>query len=79
MSTNLYGQNDNFDLETSHVMPALIKKFHEAKMNHEPEVIIWGTGKPFREFLHVDDMADACVYLMENFNADDIENLSISE
>ena len=72
MPTNLYGPNDNFDLETSHVMPALIRKFHEAKVKNEPEVVIWGTGKPFREFLHVDDMADACVYLMENFNADDI-------
>jgi GDP-L-fucose synthase len=72
MPTNLYGPNDNFDLETSHVMPALIRKFHEAKVNSEPEVIVWGTGKPFREFMHVDDMADACVYLMENFNADDI-------
>jgi len=72
MPTNLYGQNDNFDLETSHVMPALIRKFHEAKVKNEPEVVIWGTGKPFREFLHVDDMADACVYLMENFNTDDI-------
>ncbi|MEL7665200.1 MAG: GDP-L-fucose synthase [Methanosarcina mazei] len=72
MPTNLYGPNDNFDLETSHVMPALIRKFHDAKVNNEPEVIIWGTGKPYREFLHVDDMADACVYLMENFNTDNI-------
>lgn len=72
MPTNLYGPNDNFDLETSHVMPALVRKFHEAKVNNEPEVVIWGTGKPYREFLHVDDMADACVYLMENFNTDDI-------
>jgi GDP-L-fucose synthase len=72
MPTNLYGPNDNFDLETSHVMPALIRKFHEAKVKNEPEVVIWGTGKPYREFLHVDDMADACVYLMENFNTDDI-------
>nr|WP_292391021.1 GDP-L-fucose synthase [Methanosarcina sp. UBA5] len=72
MPTNLYGPNDNFDLETSHVMPALIRKFHEAKVKNEPEVVIWGTGKPLREFMHVDDMADACVYLMENFNIDDI-------
>jgi GDP-L-fucose synthase len=72
MPTNLYGPNDNFNLETSHVMPALIKKFHEAKINNEPEVIVWGTGSPKREFMHVDDMADASVYLMENFNADDI-------
>lgn len=72
MPTNLYGPNDNFDLETSHVMPALVRKFHEAKVKNEPEVVIWGTGKPLREFLHVDDMADACVYLMENFDMDDI-------
>jgi len=72
MPTNLYGPNDNFDLETSHVMPALIRKFHEARISHEPEVVTWGSGKPHREFLHVDDMADACVYLMENFSKDDI-------
>ena len=72
MPTNLYGPNDNYDLNTSHVMPALIRKFHEAKLNNEPEVIVWGTGMPRREFLHVDDMADACVYLMENYNAPDI-------
>lgn len=72
MPTNLYGPNDNYDLNTSHVMPALIRKFHEAKLNNEPEVIVWGTGTPRREFLHVDDMADACVYLMENYNASDI-------
>jgi len=68
MPTNLYGPNDNFDLETSHVMPALIRKFHEAKINKTPEVTIWGSGSPKREFLHVDDMADACVYLMENYD-----------
>ena len=68
MPTNLYGPNDNFDLETSHVMPALIRKFHEAKVNNEPEVVVWGTGKPLREFMHVDDMADACVFLMENYD-----------
>jgi GDP-L-fucose synthase len=72
MPTNLYGPNDNYDLNTSHVIPALIRKFHEAKLNNEPEVIAWGTGMPRREFLHVDDMADACVYLMENYNAPDI-------
>ncbi len=72
MPTNLYGPNDNFDLETSHVMPALIRKFHEARVNNETEVVVWGTGKPLREFMHVDDMADACVFLMENFNADEI-------
>lgn len=88
MPTNLYGPNDNFDLETSHVMPALIRKFHEAKMNNEPEVVVWGTGKPLREFMHVDDMADACVYLMENYDFSEIgefvnigvgEDVTISE
>lgn len=72
MPTNLYGPNDNFDLERSHVMPALIRKFHEAKVNGQTEVTIWGTGTPKREFLHVDDMADACVHLMENYNASEI-------
>ena len=72
MPTNLYGPNDNYDLETSHVMAALIRKFHEAKMNNAPQIIVWGTGAPRREFLHVDDMADACVYLMENYDAPDI-------
>lgn len=72
MPTNLYGPNDNFDLDTSHVMPALIRKFYEAKINNEPEVTIWGTGTPLREFMHVDDMADACVYLMEKYNYDEI-------
>jgi GDP-L-fucose synthase len=72
MPTNLYGQNDNFDLETSHVMPALIRKVHEAKINSDSEIIVWGTGNPKREFLHVDDMADACVYLMENYDASNI-------
>ena len=72
MPTNLYGSNDNYDLETSHVMAALIRKFHEAKMNNAPQIIVWGTGAPRREFLHVDDMADACVYLMENYDATDI-------
>jgi GDP-L-fucose synthase len=88
MPTNLYGPNDNFDLETSHVMPALIRKFHEAKVNNEPEVVVWGTGKPLRELMHVDDMADACVYLMENYDFSDIgefvnigvgEDVTISE
>lgn len=64
MPTNLYGPGDNFDLETSHVLPALLRKFHEAKLNDESQVTIWGTGKPRREFLHVDDMADACVLIM---------------
>jgi len=64
MPTNLYGPGDNFDLEKSHVLPALIRKFHEAKVSDAPEVVVWGTGKPRREFLHVDDMADACVSLL---------------
>ena len=66
MPTNLYGPNDNFDLETSHVLPALIRKFHEAKAENKPSVEIWGTGTPRREFLYVDDLADAGVFLMEN-------------
>lgn len=72
MPTNLYGPNDNFDPETSHVLAALIRRFHEAKSNNAAEVIVWGTGTPKREFLHADDMADACVYLMEKFNISDI-------
>jgi len=66
MPTNLYGPNDNFDLETSHVLPALLRKMHEAKLNNEPKVEIWGSGKPRREFLYSEDMADACVFLLEN-------------
>lgn len=66
MPTNLYGPNDNFDLETSHVLPALIRKFHEAREKGEREVVVWGTGTPKREFLHVDDLADACCFLLEN-------------
>lgn len=68
MPTNLYGINDNFDLETSHVLPALIRKFHEAKINNEEEVVMWGTGKPLREFMYVDDLADALVHLMLNYS-----------
>jgi GDP-L-fucose synthase len=75
MPTNLYGPNDNFDLENSHVLPALIRKFHEAKVNNEPFVEVWGTGKPLREFLYVDDMADACVFLMENY--DGVQHVNI--
>jgi GDP-L-fucose synthase len=70
MPTNLYGPNDNFDLNSSHVLPALIRKFHEAKDTPNPEVEIWGTGSPMREFLHVDDLADACLFLMENYSDD---------
>lgn len=75
MPTNLYGPNDNFDLESSHVLPAMIRKFHEAKVNNVEYVQLWGSGKPLREFLHVDDMADACVYLMEDYSGNEFFNL----
>ena len=68
MPTNLYGPNDNYDLAKSHVLPALIRKFHSARINSELSVSIWGTGKPQREFLHVDDLASACYFLMKNYN-----------
>jgi GDP-L-fucose synthase len=68
MPTNLYGANDNFDLANSHVLPALMRKFHEAKMNHSPTVTIWGTGTPMREFLYVDDLADALLFLMQHYD-----------
>lgn len=68
MPTNLYGFNDNYDLQNSHVLPALLRKFHEAKVNGDKEVTVWGTGTPMREFLHATDMANACVYLMKNYN-----------
>jgi GDP-L-fucose synthase len=68
MPTNLFGPNDHYDPNNSHVLPALIRKFHEAKINEEPFVTIWGSGEPKREFLHVDDVADACLFLMENYN-----------
>jgi GDP-L-fucose synthase len=70
MPTNLYGPNDNFDLESSHVLPALIRKFHEAKIAQHPAVEVWGSGSPKREFLHVDDLADACLYLMTNYSGE---------
>ncbi|MFM8529285.1 MAG: GDP-L-fucose synthase family protein, partial [Ilumatobacteraceae bacterium] len=70
MPTKLYGPNDNFDLASSHVLPALIRKFHDAKQSGGDTVEIWGTGSPMREFLHVDDLADACVFLMENYSDD---------
>jgi len=79
MPTNLYGPNDNFDLETSHVLPALIRKFHEAKINNEDEVVIWGTGKPKREFLHVDDLADALLFLMNNYDGDQFVNVGVGK
>lgn len=76
MPTNLYGINDNFDLETSHVIPAMIRKFHEAKINNQPLVTLWGTGEPVREFLFVDDLADACLFLMNNFEPTAAQNTS---
>ena len=79
MPTNLYGPNDNYDLKTSHVLPALIRKFHEAKINDEPEAVVWGSGTPRREFLHADDMADACVYLMKNYNEGGLINIGVGE
>lgn len=75
MPTNLYGLNDNYDLNKSHVLPALIRKFHEAKKNNTPEVIMWGTGSPQREFLHVDDLADACFYLMQTYHEAGLVNI----
>ena len=68
MPTNLYGQGDNFDLQNSHVLPAMIRKFHEAKVSNQSAVVLWGTGSPMREFLHVDDLAQACHYLLENYD-----------
>jgi GDP-L-fucose synthase len=75
MPTNLYGPNDNYDLNNSHVLPALISKIHTAKVNNLPKVEIWGSGNPKREFLYVDDLADACLFLMENYNQDEIINV----
>lgn len=75
MPTNLYGPGDNFDLKTSHVLPALIRKFHEARISGEESVTVWGSGTPRREFLHVDDLADACVFLMQNYGAPEIINV----
>jgi GDP-L-fucose synthase len=79
MPTNLYGENDNFDLKTSHVLPALIRKFHEAKVQDKETVEVWGTGSPKREFLYADDLADACVYLMKNYEENDIVNIGVGE
>lgn len=79
MPTNLYGPNDNFDLKNSHVLPALIRKFHEAKVNNSDTVEVWGTGTPLREFLYVDDMADACVFLMENYDGEQHVNIGTGE
>jgi len=79
MPTNLYGPGDNFDLETSHVLPALIRKFHEAKRANQPSVTLWGSGTPRREFLHVDDLADACVFLMQSYDSAEIVNVGTGE
>ncbi|MBQ3627282.1 MAG: NAD-dependent epimerase/dehydratase family protein, partial [Synergistaceae bacterium] len=79
MPTNLYGPGDNFEINNSHVMPAMLRKFHEAKINKAENVILWGTGTPRREFLHVDDLADACVFLMQNYNEDKIVNIGTGE
>lgn len=79
MPTNLYGPNDNFDLKHSHVLPAMIRKFHEAKEEGKPVVELWGTGSPRREFLHADDLADACVYLMHRYNDNSIVNIGVGK
>lgn len=75
MPTNLYGPNDNYDRNNSHVLPALIRKFHEAKLTNAPQVEVWGSGKPLREFLHADDLADACYYLLLNYNEKEFVNI----
>ena len=75
MPTNLYGPNDNYDLHTSHVLPAIMRKIYTAKKNRDSEINIWGTGSPLREFLHVDDLADACYFLMQNYDERDFINV----
>ena len=79
MPTNLYGPNDNYHPNNSHVLPAMIRRFHEAKLNNTPEVVIWGSGKPLREFLYVDDLADACFYLMNNYSGSETVNIGTGE
>lgn len=79
MPTNLYGPGDNFDLQTSHVLPALIRKFHEARISNSPQVVVWGTGTPRREFLHVDDLADAVVHLMDSYDQSEIVNIGVGD
>ena len=79
MPTNLYGINDNYHPENSHVLPALIRRFHEAKVNQSPSVSIWGTGSPLREFMFADDLADACVFLMENYDELQFVNIGVGE
>lgn len=79
MPTNLYGPNDNYDLNNSHVLPALIRKFHTAKKENSPFVQVWGSGTPLREFLHVDDLADACFFLMNNYDQEGFVNVGTGE
>lgn len=79
MPTNLYGPNDNYDLQKSHVLPALLRKFHEAKLNGDPVVAVWGSGKPLREFLHADDLAEACYFLMQHYNEPGLVNIGVGE
>ena len=79
MPTNLFGPNDNFDLTSSHVLPAMIRKFDDAKVNGEQQVVLWGTGAPYREFLHVDDLADACVFLMHHYDGSEIVNIGTGQ
>ena len=79
MPTNLYGPNDNFDLKNSHVLPALVRRFHEAKASNAPEVVVWGTGSPRREFLHVDDLAEACLFVLREYDAAQILNVGVGE
>ena len=79
MPTNLYGPNDNFDLMGSHVLPALMRKFHEAKETGSPEVVVWGSGRVYREFLHVDDMADACVFVLHHYDSSEILNIGCGQ
>jgi GDP-L-fucose synthase len=79
MPTNLYGPNDNYDLEKSHVLPALLRKFIAAKQNNAPEVVIWGTGMPKREFLHVDDLAEACIFLMNSYHDKGLVNIGVGQ
>ena len=77
MPTNLYGPHDNYDLANSHVLPALLRKFHEAKLKGEKTVTVWGSGTPLREFLHVDDLADACYFLMEHYDEKGLVNIGV--
>jgi GDP-L-fucose synthase len=79
MPTNLYGPNDNYDLEKSHVLPALLRKFITAKNNNHPEVVLWGSGTPKREFLHVDDLAEACLFLMDHYHEKGLVNIGVGD